>query len=629
MKPSFQIQRLTRLLHQKPSLQFSPQLLFQLHSQLITTGLHSRHPFSLLSLLELYYSNPSTFSHATTLFRHIPEPYTTLKWSVAIRSHASSSNPLKALSLFQELLHLSNYESPVDDPFVFASVIKACNRLEAFRDGKSVHCHVVRLGLDGNVYVLNSLVRFYLGFVNGMKYACQLFDKIPEKNVVSVNCMVSGWIKRGNFDVGLSLFIEMLKGSFGFSMGPNCYTFVILISGCVEYGRVEVGKSLHAYCWRLGFTWNIEICNVLIDLYAKFNCVCDAERMFREMTEKDLFSWNTMLSGYAKNNFTEKAFILFKEMKDHKLGADGVSFTNLLVVAANIGDLSLGRMVHGHLGVSGIEIGGTSIGNALINMYLKCGDMETARRVFDDLSDKNIVAWNSMIHGYVECGTGTEAITLFEDMQSKGLKADEVTVLGLILACRDSKNLDKCIELHSLVESSGYLNNSIVLHNALIDTYAKCGSMVRAKVVFAKMPCRDVVSWTTMIMGFALNGKGEESLATFHRMLDEKIEPDAITFAGVLFGCDQAGLADEAQRLYNVMHKEYHIEPQIVHCEFVVDMLARAGRIEEAYQFVRAMPVEPNEAIWRMLISACNLYKNDRNRSRLDDGFIELNFCQS
>ncbi|KAL5544455.1 hypothetical protein UlMin_008239 [Ulmus minor] len=605
MSPSFHLQsRLIHLLRRNATI-FSSQGLLQIQAQLTTTGLLYSDPSSLISLLNLSLSNPATLHLATAIFSHT-QASNAPTWPIMVRRLDLDADPFRVFSLFKAIQRArGNY--PVCDPYVYASLIKACNKLLATQEGKSVHSYVLRLGLDYNVNVLNSLISFYSCELSLLNYACVLFDKMAERTVVTVNCMISGLVKNKSFDAGLGLFKQALVCSFGLNLKPNHVTLVILVSGCVEYGRFDVGKMLHCYCSKMGLCLVNEVSNALIDLYSKFECMEDASRMFDEIPERDLVSWNTMLAGYALVGNWGRTFFLFKEMRTRMIGFDRVSLISLILAAGSSRDLDMVKMVHGYIKASGTKIT-LPIGSALINMYSKCGSIEFARKVFVEVHDENIVSWNSMIHAYIECGRDHEALRLFSRIQSRKLKPDEVTMLGLILACRNSGELYHGIDIHSYIDSSSHLNQSIVLHNALIDMYAKCGNMVRAKSVFDKMPRKDVISWTSIIVGYAINGEGEEALVAFRRMEAEKVEPNSITFLGVLAACDHAGLVEEGKSLFDSMREFYNIEPRIEHCGCVVDMHARAGRLEDAYKFVKNMSVEPNAVIWRMLINACRVH---------------------
>ncbi|KAF7850552.1 hypothetical protein BT93_L5303 [Corymbia citriodora subsp. variegata] len=213
-----------------------------------------------------------------------------------------------------------------------------------------------------------------------------------------------------------------------------------------------------------------------------------------------------------------------------------------------------------------------------------------------------------MIHAYVECGRNLEAISLIHVIRSIKLKPDEMTMLGLISACRNFGEMCHSIDVESFFNQNDHLHRSIVLQNALIDMFAKCSCMLKAKAVLRNMVRRDIVSWTSIISGHAINGEGKEALAAFQQMVAENVVPNSVTFVTVLSACAHSGLVDEGQRLYDTMRLEYYIEPEIEHCGCMVDMFARAGLLEEAYKFVTNMPVECNAVIWRALINGCRAY---------------------
>ncbi|XP_050378049.1 pentatricopeptide repeat-containing protein At4g39530-like [Argentina anserina] len=532
------------------------------------------------------------------------------------------ADPFGVVSVFRAMQRLKRYGS-VADPYVYASLVKACNKLWATREGEAVHCHVVRIGLDSHVNLWNSILNLYSCSESLIGYACRVFDIMPHRTVVSVNAMLSGFVKNSMLDEGVGLFKKVLRCSFGLECRPNYVTLVVLVSGCVELDAFIVGKVLHLYCCKTGLDLVNEVCNVLIDLYSKYGYLGEAVRMFNEMPERDLVSWNSMIAGYAGVGDCRKALYLFREMREDNVGFDRVSLISLITAAANGRDLGMGKVVHGYMTATGADIT-VAIGTALINMYSKCGSTKCAKKVLDALQDESIVLWNSMIHGYVESGQNQEALVLFNQIQSRKLRPDEITMVGLILACRNSGDMSHGISIHSYIENDIHLQGSVVLHNALIDMYAKCGNMSLAKVLFDKMPSKDVVSWTSIIVGHAINGEGKEAIRAFRKMCAEKVEPNSVTFIGVLSACDHAGLVDEGLKFYDDMCRLYHIKPRIEHCGCIIDMLARAGRLEEAQKFVKSMPTELNAVAWRMLVNACRVHGDFSRGLCLVSGFSDL-----
>ncbi|KAI6675680.1 hypothetical protein NL676_003586 [Syzygium grande] len=527
-------------------------------------------------------------------------------WSSTAQSIGFEEDPLQVVSFFSDAQRFER-SGCLWDPYVYASLIKSCSKLSATLLGKSIHCWVLRCGLGDNVNVLNSLIHFYLSSRRFAGYARALFDGIPQRTVVTVNCMISGLMKNGDFTAGLSLFRRLLGCSFGVVLKPNHVTLVIVIGGCIEVGQFQVGKVSHAYSWKMGLVLMIEVSNALADLYAKSGYMDDADMIFRTMVCKDLISWNTMLAGYARNHNFTKARALFKEMRAQDMLCDRVSLISMLVACANSRNSDTGIIMHNFIKTRGVEVSG-ALGAALISMYSKSGLIDYAKNVFDELPRHDLPSLNSMIHAYVEYGHYLEAISLVHVMRSSKLKPDEMTMLGLISACRNFGELCHSINIESFFKQNDHLHESSAVQNALIDMFAKCSCMPKAKAVFRKMVKRDIVSWTSVIAGHAINGEGREALAAFQQMVAANVVPNSVTFITILSACAHSGLVDEGRMLYDTMRHEYHIEPEIEHCGCMVDMFARAGLLQEAYKFVTNMPVECNAVIWRTLISGCRAY---------------------
>lgn len=240
---------------------------------------------------------------------------------------------------------------------------------------------------------------------------------------------------------------------------------------------------------------------------------------------------------------------------------------------------------------------------ALVNFYAKCEQIGLAQKMFDEISDKNLIAWSTMISGYSKSGMAKEALGLFRDMQMRGVFPDEVTLLSVISACSVSGALDIGRWVHTFVEKQS-MKCDLELSTAFVNMYAKCGCIERAKEVFDEMLVRDTKAWSTMIVGLAIHGLVEDALETFRRMEEAKVTPNHVTFLGVLSACAHSGLVSEGRRFWSNM-LESKIEPSIEHYGCMVDLLCRAGRVEEAHAFAETMPISPNPVIWRTLLSSC------------------------
>lgn len=247
--------------------------------------------------------------------------------------------------------------------------------------------------------------------------------------------------------------------------------------------------------------------------------------------------------------------------------------------------------------------------NALVHMYAACGRPESAHKVFESMPQRDLVAWNSVINGYALNGRPNEALTLFREMGSDWVRPDGFTVVSLLNACAELGALELGRRAHGYMFKVGFMDN---LHasNALIDLYAKCGSIREARSVFDEMRERSVVSWTSLIVGLAVNGSGKEALELFWELERKRMVPTEITFVGVLYACSHCGMVDEGYRYFEKLKSEYGHRPKIEHYGCMVDLLGRAGRISEAYEFIQKMPLQPNAVVWRTLLGACAIHGN-------------------
>ncbi|PKA51186.1 Pentatricopeptide repeat-containing protein [Apostasia shenzhenica] len=329
-----------------------------------------------------------------------------------------------------------------------------------------------------------------------------------------------------------------------------------------------------------------------------------ARRLFDVIPQPNVFSWNSMIRGlHLFHNQSREPISLYKQMVLSGF-ANPNSFTIAFVLKAcsNISAIAEGRQLHCHAYRYGLD-SSPFVQTGLLNFYGKCEEIASARHVFDEISNKNLFAWSAMISGYARIGMVNEALSLFREMQEVGVSPDEVTMVSVISACAKAGALDLGRWVHAFVDRQG-IRADFVLSTSLMDMYAKCGLIGKAKEVFDQMLERDTMAWSTMIVGFATHGLVSDALKLFSRMLESKVEPNHVTFLGVLSACSHSGLVSDGQRFWSTMN-EFGISPLMEHYGCMVDLLCRAGLFEEAYSFISRMPVQPNAVIWRTLLMGC------------------------
>lgn len=476
------------------------------------------------------------------------------------------------------------------------------------RDIQQIHGQLI---ITGFIYHTPSLTKILSHSLSGgsdsLTYAYKVFRHIPEPNIVIWNTIIRGFVNHNIPKMALSCYVEMLLQEP--NIFPDRFTFPSLLKGCAHISALDEGKALHGQIVRCDLQSDLYIQTTLLNMYAACGDLNSGRIIFEKMDHRNKVVWTSLISGYAKNHNPKEALILFTEMEREGQEPDEVTMVSTLSACAQLKDLDYGKRLHLQIKKSGLKIC-TILGTALVDMYAKCGELFSARQVFDALPERNVVAWSAMISGYAQNNHSKEALELFEKMVTEGnQKPNQVTILGVLSACIQFGDLTLGRWIHAYIDKAG-LNTSIILQNSLMDMYTKCGRIDAALQLFDAMPEKDIVSWNIMINGFALHGLGKQALALFSHMHIDGIRPDDITFIGVLSACSHAGLVQEGRHHFQNMYERYGIIPQSEHYGCMVDLLSRAGMLEEAERLIQDMPMEPNGAIWGALLGACRIYNN-------------------
>lgn len=350
-----------------------------------------------------------------------------------------------------------------------------------------------------------------------------------------------------------------------------------------------------------------------------------------------MLTFITCVNRYCQSGLFDYVLQLFEEMKASNVKPDEIVLSKIVSACGHAKNLSHGKAIHEFITKNNIVVD-PHLQSALVTMYASCGSIdfaqelfnkmstknlivstamvcaysklgqvENARMIFDQLVEKDLVCWSAMISGYAESDRPQEALKLFNKMQVLGMKPDQVTMLSVISACAHLGALNQAKWIHLYVDKNGF-GRALPISNALIDMYAKCGSLERARQVFEKMRRKDVISWTSMISAFAMHGDANDALNFFYQMQDEKIEPNGVTFVGVLYACSHSGLVEEGRRIFSSMINEHNITPKHEHYGCMVDLLSRANLLREALDLVETMPLAPNVVIWGSLMAACQVH---------------------
>lgn len=357
----------------------------------------------------------------------------------------------------------------------------------------------------------------------------------------------------------------------------------------------------------MGLGFDLFLATKLVNFYSVCDSLRNARLLFDRIPKSNLFLWNVLIRGYAWNGPYEAAISLYHQMLEYGLAPDNFTFPFVLKACSALSAIEEGRNIHEHAIRTGWETD-VFVGAALIDMYAKCGCVGNAREVFDKIEERDAVLWNSMLAAYSQNGHPDESLALCSEMALAGLRPTEATLVTVISASADIAALPLGKELHGFSWRHGFEFNDKV-KTALVDMYAKCGSVKVARNLFERLKEKRVVSWNAIITGYAMHGHATEALDLFEEM-KEKSLPDHITFVGVLAACSHGGLLDEGRTFFESMVRDYRIVPTIQHYTCMVDLLGHCGRLDEAYNLIMQMRAMPDSGVWGALLNSCKIHGN-------------------
>eukprot|EP01018_Ginkgo_biloba_P039547 Gb_03571 [translate_table: standard] len=568
----------------------------QIHAHMLING-SDQNAFLVTKLISMY-AMCGSLVNARLVFDKNPKQ-STLLWNAMIRAYVKNRLCEQALALYNQMQQAGTRP----DKFTFPCVLKACADVSALQQGKEIHDYIITSGYETDVFVGNGVVNMY-SKCGHVKMARHVFDKMSQRNMVTWNSMISGYTQNGSWEDALKLFRKMQLEN----VKPNAVTITSILPALAQLASLQLGKEIHDYVIRTEFEADTLMMNSLIDMYAKCVSIESAKHVFENMPARDVGSWNTMIACYAQNGYWIEALKLFHRMEQAGVKPDSVTIVSVLPACARLGALQIGKKIHNCVIRNGLD-SHVAAGNALIDMYAKCQCISFARHVFDKMSSTDVVSWNVVIAGYSHNGHYDEALNLFRQMEQACLVPDSVTMATILPICSHLGALLQGKEIHNYIIRSGF-DADVCIGNTLIDMYAKCGSLEFACHVFDKMSKRDLVSWSAMIAGYGMHGHGEEALRLFDQMEQAGVKPDHITFIAVLSACSHAGFVDEGWLYFNRMKRLYHVIPRLDHYACMVDLLGRAGQLDEAYNLIKTMPLEPDAGVLGALLGACRIHSN-------------------
>ncbi|BAF19634.1 pentatricopeptide repeat-containing protein At3g53360, mitochondrial [Oryza sativa Japonica Group] len=538
-----------------------------------------------------------------------------VSWASVIAAHVQNGRAGDALGLFSSMLR----SGTAADQFALGSAVRACTELGDVGTGRQVHAHALKSERGSDLIVQNALVTMYSknGLVDD---GFMLFERIKDKDLISWGSIIAGFAQQGFEMEALQVFREMIVEG---SHHPNEFHFGSAFRACGAVGSWEYGEQIHGLSIKYRLDRDLYVGCSLSDMYARCKNLDSARVAFYRIEAPDLVSWNSIVNAYSVEGLLSEALVLFSEMRDSGLRPDGITVRGLLCACVGRDALYHGRLIHSYLVKLGLD-GDVSVCNSLLSMYARCSDLSSAMDVFHEIKDQDVVTWNSILTACAQHNHPEEVLKLFSLLNKSEPSLDRISLNNVLSASAELGYFEMVKQVHAYAFKAGLVDDRM-LSNTLIDTYAKCGSLDDAMRLFEIMGNnRDVFSWSSLIVGYAQFGYAKEAFDLFSRMRSLGIRPNHVTFIGVLTACSRVGFVNEGCYYYSIMEPEYGIVPTREHCSCIVDLLARAGKLTEAANFIDQMPFEPDIIMWKTLLAASKMHNDMEMGKRAAEGILNI-----
>ncbi|MBA0832964.1 hypothetical protein Goarm_017313 [Gossypium armourianum] len=540
-------------------------------------------------------------THALMLKTHFNETKfsPSAQFNFLITSYTKNSQPHSALDIYAYLRRM-DYEV---DNFMVPAVLKACSFVSNTQLGKEIHGFAVKNGLTEDVFVSNALIQMY-SECDSVVSARLLFDNMYERDAVSWSTMIRCYVRSKLYMEAL----EMIRKMQILKIRPSEVAMISMITLFADLMDVEMGKAMHAYVTRNLQKMSVQLTTAFIHMYAKSGNLASARLLFNGLNQKTVVSWTAMIAGYIHWNKLEEGMKLFARMIEERIKPNEITLLCLVVECGFVGALELGKQLHVYILRNGICLS-LALATALVDMYGKCGEIRNARAVFDSVKDKDVMIWSAMIAAYAQTHCIDQAFDLFVKMRENGVRPNQVTMTTMLSLCAETGALDMGKWVHTVIDRQA-VEMDTILKTALLEMYAKCGDIDGAWKLFREVKDRDIGMWNTMMAGLGMHGCGKEALELFSEMEREGVRPNDVTFIGLLNACSHAGLVEEGKLIFEKMVHAFALVPKIEHYGCMVDLLGRAGLLDEAYGIIKSLPIRANSIIWSALLAACKLHHN-------------------
>ncbi|KAJ7552747.1 hypothetical protein O6H91_06G068800 [Diphasiastrum complanatum] len=581
----------------------------KIHAQLVETGLGE--DLVLSNALVNMYSSCGGLADACDIFDKMTQR-DVISWNTIIAAYAQGGHQKKAIELYGQMLQ----EGVKPDKVTYINVLNALENSDALEDGKAIHSQIVESGCQFDVVLGTALVNMY-SKCGSVEDAVGMFNMLLERDAISWNAAIAVNSQHGQNLAAIGVFAQMQWEG----VKLTTVTFVNLLNAFSNLAFLDLGQILHTYVIESGMQVDVVLGNALANMFVKCGNLEDAWKVFEKMPVRDVVSWNTMVGAYAQFGCRKTALKLFKLMQGEGVQPNKITILNILHAMDSPAALGIGKFIHAFIRETGYEMD-VSVGNALLNMYSCCGSLEDARDIFNRMQERDLVTLNAMIGAFVQHGLGAEGLQLFKQMQFKNVKPDEITLVNVLDACSSLASLAEGKLVHAYIVECGFEGN-IVVGNALVNMYGKCGSFRDAVEHFEKMIHRDIVTWNAIIEASNQHGHGSVTIQLFGQMQWEELRPDRVGFVSILSACSHTGNIDGGCHYFTSVGV-LNLTLTAEHYGCIIDLFGRAGRLDEAENFITNMPWEGDSVMWMSLLGACRVHGDIERGKRAAEQVMKL-----
>ncbi|XP_030457280.2 pentatricopeptide repeat-containing protein At4g01030, mitochondrial [Syzygium oleosum] len=585
-----------------------------IHAFVIKTSLDS--DAHLQRALMNFYERCWGIERANQVFNEMPKREDVV-WNEAVKLNMKQGQWIRALELFRDM----QYSCMKVKCTTTVRVLQACGKLKALAQGKQIHAHVLRFGMESSVPICNVLISMYakngeleragavfnsmedhnltswnsiiyafasFGFLNdAWSHFHKLESSTIEPDIITWNCLLSGHTLNGSYEDVLTILRTMQTSG----IQPNSSSITCGLQSVIELGLLPHGKEIHGYVMRHDLHYDVYVGTSIVDMYVKSDCLDIARAVFNNLKSKNIFAWNSLISGYSFKGHLQDAENLVGQMEEAGIKADIVTW------------------------------------NSMVSGYSMWGHTEKALDMIHQIKlsglTPNVISWTALISGCSQNGKYRESLEFFIRMQEEGIEPNAATISTILRICGGLSLLQKGKEIHCLSVKIG-VTRDVYVATAIIDMYNKSGNWRSAHKVFKRIHKNSLASYNCMIMGFAIYGLGKEAISLFHAMCSNGITPDAITFTAILSACNNSGLVDEGWEFFDKMSGDYNLTPKVEHYSCMVDLLGRAGYLDETWDFIQSMPLKPDATIWGALLCSSRIHENIEYAEIAAENLFEL-----